>query len=274
MLQPEQYIEDLRHTRLKRTIVLALDKFVGRWCRRSSRVTFLPGDLCIKSGHAVRLTEALTMEYVRKHTTIPVPKVFCAFEHHGAVYIAMERLAGQPLGWEWARRSDDSKAYILQQLRDYVVQLRNLPRMSDCNSVAAIDDGPFLDERLPGSSSPVGPFPSVKQFHRYLRSDQETDLKHNEDVQRLVKMHDDTSENVCFTHNDLSSFNILVDGQQITGIIDWEYAAWLPSYWEYTSAWHVSPQNMFWRDEVGKFLDVYEKQLEMEKIRRQWFGDY
>ena len=264
----------LHNTFLRRTVILAMKKSIGRWCRRSSQVTFLPGGLCLKSGRCVRLTEALTMEYIRKHTTIPVPKVFCAFEHHGAVYIAMKRLAGAPLGRGWTQRSEASKAHLLRQLRGYVNQLRSLPRMSGQDLVAAVDGGPFLDWRLPGSSGPLGPFASVKQFHTYLRSGQELDQRHNEDVKRLFTLHDETRENVCFTHNDLSSLNVLADGEQITGIVDWENAAWLPSYWEYTSAWHVNPQNMYWQDEVNNFLDAFERELEMEKLRRQYFGDY
>lgn len=100
-------------------------------------------------------------------------------------------------------------------------QLRNLPRPHGQNLVAAIDGGPFLDERLPGPSGLVGPFASVKQFHAYLRSGQGPDLRHSEDVQHFLALHDGTNEDVCFAHNDLSSLNVLVDDLQITGIIDW-----------------------------------------------------
>jgi hypothetical protein len=63
--------------------------------------------------------------------------------------------------------------------------------------------------------------------------------------------------------------NILV---HIVGIIDWEMAGWLPNYWEYTSAINVHPFWAFWRDEVGRFLKPYEE-VEMEVLRRQYFGD-
>ncbi|XTI88423.1 hypothetical protein V2W45_1191449, partial [Cenococcum geophilum] len=41
------------------------------------------------------------------------------------------------------------------------------------------------------------------------------------------------------THNDLRELNILVDkeGSFLTVyVIDWEYSAWCPSYWEYCEA--------------------------------------
>lgn len=58
------------------------------------------------------------------------------------------------------------------------------------------------------------------------------------------------------------------------GIIDWEIAGWMPPYWEYTSAWHVNPQNMFWQDEVDKFITPHPRELEMEIIRRKYYGDF
>ena len=63
-MQQSKPARGLRNTFLRRTAILAMEKSVGRLCQRSSRVTFLPGDLCLKSGRSVRLTEALTMEYI------------------------------------------------------------------------------------------------------------------------------------------------------------------------------------------------------------------
>lgn len=265
--------DGVRNTRLRRIAVLALYKSIGRWCPRSSRVTFFPGKFCVKSGHAVNLAEARTLEFIRKNTRIPVPKVLCAFEYRGLVYIAMERLPGQPLSRGWLQRRDVSKAHILQQVRGYIDELRMVPRAQGQNLIAGVDGGPFFDQRLPGATMQIGPFASVKDFHTYLETGQGSRFEH-EDVQRLQALHESISEAVCLTHNDLSSFNILADGEQVTGIIDWESAAWLPSYWEYTSAWHVNPQNTYWQSEVVKYLTAFDRELEMEKLRRQYFGDY
>ena len=37
-------------------------------------------------------------------------------------------------------------------------------------------------------------------------------------------------------------------------IIDWESAGLCPEYWEYTSACQVHPFALFWRDDIGKFI--------------------
>ena len=76
------------------------------------------------------------------------------------------------------------------------------------------------------------------------------------------------------THGDLSSFNILVRGDRVVGIIDWETAGY-PSYWEYSMAWWLfHPDNEFWRWETDRFLDpIMPQELEMEKMRIRYFGD-
>ncbi|KAL2856737.1 hypothetical protein BJX68DRAFT_229393 [Aspergillus pseudodeflectus] len=78
---------------------------------------------------------------------------------------------------------------------------------------------------------------------------------------------------LVFTHGDLSSLDILARGDKIVGMIDWETAGWYPSYWEYTSAHQVNPQNSFCVDEIDKFLQPMPEQLKMEQTRQKYFGD-
>ncbi len=92
-------------------------------------------------------------------------------------------------------------------------------------------------------------------------------------MSELIALQDRAWPPTVFTHGDLSSLNILVRGDKIVGIIDWERAGWYPSYWEYTTASQVNPMNYFWREEIDKFLDPMHKELEMEKIRQKYFGD-
>ena len=45
---------------------------------------------------------------------------------------------------------------------------------------------------------------------------------------------------------ELSSTNILVKGDEVVGIVDWETAVWFPLFWEYVCAWIVNPQKDSW----------------------------
>lgn len=91
-------------------------------------------------------------------------------------------------------------------------------------------------------------------------------------VQELIHLQNKTWP-LVFTHGDLSSLNILVCGDNIIGIIDQETAGWYPSYWEYTSAYQVNPQNTFWVNEIDKFLEPMPEELRMERVRQIYFGD-
>ena len=119
----------------------------------------------------------------------------------------------------------------------------------------------------------MGSFTSVSDFHLYLRRGIEENPAHIPEVSKLIELHRG-SWSLCFTHGDLSSFNILVKGDDIVGIVDWETAGWYPSYWEYTSACYVNPWNEFWRKEVDKFLDPMPEELYMDELRLKYFGEF
>lgn len=175
---------------------------------------------CIKCGPFTRLAEAHTMQLVASRTSIPVPKIYCAFERAG-------------------------------QTRHVIPP--------DGVGVASTSGGPIYDCRLPTRSF-WGPFATVYDFYTELRNGidmrvcSEAGDTLPSDLADLLAFHKEAHP-VVLTHGDLSSLNILAQGDEVVGIIDWETAGWLPYYWEYVSAWHANPQNYFWQQEVDRFLN-------------------
>ncbi|TKA21765.1 hypothetical protein B0A50_08690 [Salinomyces thailandicus] len=217
------------------------------------------------------------MQFVRQHTSVPVPKVYMAFEHKGRVYILMERLRGQMIGQGWVYRSKESKDAVLRSLKTMVEEWRAIPAPEKAG-VANVDGGPISDPRLPKQFL-WGPFSSVDEFHRELRNGIESEhltgeQPHMPGFDRFISLHEQSWPASVFTHGDLSSSNILCRGDEITGIIDWETAGWYPNYWEYTNAWNVNPRDTFWQQEVDMFVTPWPDALEMETLRRKYFGDY
>ncbi|KAG6835565.1 hypothetical protein H0H93_016957 [Arthromyces matolae] len=217
------------------------------------------------------------MVFISRHTSIPVPKVYWAFTHKGCAYIAMERIDGHMLAQGWAERSELSKAHILDQLKTMIEQLRSIPPPPGMLGVSNVNGGPIYDQRLPTESF-WGPFPTIHDFHLELRNHIESKDVHDDTafprLRELISFHDQPWPQPVFTHGDLSSLNILVRGDNVVGIIDWETAGWMPPYWEYTMAWNVNFKNLFWREEVGRFLTPLPYELEMENVRRKYFGAY
>lgn len=246
-------------------------KILKRIRPQSGDVLMLTDRLCVKYGRRVHLSEASTMQFILQHTSIPVPKVFCAFTHSGRTYIVMERIKGDIIGHGWVNRNEKSKAKLLSQLVRKIHEMREL-QPPEGMGVASADGGSLYDCRIPGPSLRFGPFNTIEDFHRHLRMGMEFDSRLNPDIQELIKQHS-KSWPLVFTHGDLSSLNILVRGDDIVGIIDWETAGWYPSYWEYTSASQVNPQNYFWVNEIDRFLQPMPEDLAMERIRQKYFGD-
>ncbi|EOA88389.1 hypothetical protein ACJQWK_01450 [Exserohilum turcicum] len=257
----------------KRCVTLLAIKLLRRFRKRKGAVLFLSEKVCVKYGACANLSEASAMKFIAKHTSIPVPRVYCTFTHRGEAYIVMERIHGKPVGSAWFKRSEESRAKLLDQLKKMVEEMRRISP-PDNIGVANVDSGPLCDPRLPGTSDFFGPFKTVQDFHRHLRGGVEAHPDHQADISELISSQESIPSDLVFTHGDLSSLNILASGDEIAGIIDWETAGWYPYYWEYTSAWNVNPQNEFWRGEVDKFIQPLPKELAMEKLRWKYFGAF
>lgn len=216
------------------------------------------------------------MRFVASHTSIPVPKVYYAFTYKGSSYNVMRHIKGQKAGRLWGRRTEESKTQILNQVRGMIKELRSIPP-PETAGVSSIDGGPFYDCRLP-TKSYWGPFTTVRQFHEALVGmDLDTDYVLDDDLAELFefyRQYQHSGDGLVLTHGDLSSFNILVQGDNVVGIVDWETSGWFPAYWEYSCTKYVNPQNQFWENEVDKFLAPRPHEWKIETIRRKYFGDF
>ncbi|KAF2756105.1 kinase-like protein [Pseudovirgaria hyperparasitica] len=269
-----------KNTRVRRYLALLalhttakLFKWDGP-CRPLSRHKIL------KTGFSVHLTEAVTMNYVARHTSIPVPKVYCSFLHKNRAYIVMERVKGEDLAHAWRKLSKESLEKIFAQLKDMIQELRTLKPPQDI-AVGSCAGGSLFDSRLPNGSPRFGPFKTFDEFHRWLREDIDvtkvgghvTDSE-VEDLKAMVKKQDVQWPPPVFTHCDLNPSNILVRGDKIVSIIDWEFSGWYPVYWEYTSAWRGNILREKWQATLFSLLDPYPEELEMEKTRCKWWGEW
>ncbi|KAF8553360.1 kinase-like protein [Imleria badia] len=267
----------INDTLFNRLVVMAAVKTFGGLLRRQGHVLFLTKALCIKYGHSVQISEAFTMRFIASHTSIPVPKVYCAFVHKGCTYIMMERIGGTMLADALHSLPGDSKERIFGQLRSMVNEMRELPAPRP--GVSNVVGGPVYDRRFPGPLLRIGPFSSIHEFHLFLRHGLEPTEGCYAEIGDMMRLQDQPWPMPVFTHGDLSRFNILVRGDRVVGIIEWETAGWFPTYWEYSMAyqawWPAHPYNEFWRDVMERFLSrPMEKELAMECTRVRYFGDF
>ena len=210
------------------------------------------------------------MRFIAQHTSIPVPKIYCAFNRKGITYIVMQRIRGQMATLAWDTLSEESRGKVLLQLKEMVDEMRAIPAPDE--RIANVDGGSLWDCRLPSNLDRLGPFEDTQAFHSFLRNGVDKAPPGHPEIDEMISLQKQQWGRPVFTHGDLSSLNILLRGDEIVGIIDWETSGWYPPYWEYTCASQVNPRNSFWEDHLDNFLEPFPNALRMEKVRQKWWG--
>lgn len=260
----------INNTFARRVLTLAACKLLRRFRPHRGVVLFLSKHKCVKSEYFTHPSEASSMRFVAENTSIPVPKVYCSFVHNGQTYIVMERIQGELLAHVWESWSTEKQTKILEQLRFFIQELRSLTQLETVG-IANVDGGSLYDGRI--GFQRFGPFQTVQEFHRFLRGGLAREPGYDIEVDQMMERQDGPWPPPIFTHGDLTSLNILVRGDKIVGVVDWETAGWYPSYWEYTTACQVNPRNSYWREHIDSFLEAMPEELTMDQVRQRYFGD-
>ncbi|KAJ7837058.1 hypothetical protein B0H14DRAFT_2513953 [Mycena olivaceomarginata] len=229
--------------------------------------------------------EALATEYVRIHTSIPVPKVLDVVQiPAGSVHICKTWLMistvlpGTPLfyagsGHRLRGASEHQVQRVCECLRDWIAQLRNLPSPFD-QRVCGFTGGSFLSRRI--DENPVGPFTCIADLHAHESLTlSPSELASNPHLAHLVSTREKKSYSIHLVHGDLLLHNILADSDlQPTGIVDWECAAWMPEYWETMSSSRGSFAYMWrWKDIRRESFPAYEAELELDREVQKSHGE-
>lgn len=192
----------------------------------------------------------------------------------------MERVQGKNLADAWQSLSKESRQKIYLQLKAMIQELRALEPPPNIG-VGSCIGGSLYDSRLPHGTPRFGPFTTIQQFHHWLRHNLEAtqigahvNEKDTRDIKAVIIKQDGPWPAPVFTHCDLNPSNILVRGDQIVGIVDWEFSSWYPHYWGYTSAWLGNITRGKWQGVLLSLLDPYPEELEMEITRSRWWGEW
>lgn len=206
--------------------------------------------------HILR-SEAATLAYLGRCTTIPVPRVFdwaCESDPAnplGVGYILMEKLDGRALDWTTATGTQKEK--IMQQLADIFLEIEKHP-FRTMGSLVQATSGDFDVQGLAShyttfsvgdEKGPLGPFSSSLQGSRaiilsYLKmaASGEVDTTHSVDAYLAYRLRLELASSLWIDaggrppdqqfflkHPDDKGDHIFVnDAFDIIGIIDWEWA--------------------------------------------------
>ena len=185
----------------------------------------------VKKGEGVRMAEVAAMRFVRSNTTVPVPLVKDAYvdKTDGQGYIIMEYIDGKRLDEAWESYSQSEKENVCRQLKAYIEQLRACKG----TGVGAVGGTHCEDQFFSDDPTGYGPFATIGDFHlgliRALRAKDQSSW-----TEMVVKFIEALpQQGIVLTHGDLAPRNILVRDGKVVALLDWEYAGYYPSYWEY-----------------------------------------
>ncbi|KZV68672.1 hypothetical protein PENSPDRAFT_582059 [Peniophora sp. CONT] len=171
------------------------------------------------------ISERESMEFVRQHTTIPVPRTHRADLRS----LIMDRIDGENLLSCWGRLSWFRQLRVACTLRLYVKQLRALKRSYPGNIVNGGVSGLFFEYDY--STEKLGPFSSSGALRRYCtyaayKQWQYRSRFGTNEVEPPPNADFDWSP--VFVHGDLNMSNILLDRGGTVWLIDWAWAGYYP----------------------------------------------
>lgn len=206
------------------------------------------------------------MDYVRAHTSVPVPEVLEVHYGNDAnddSWIIMQKLPGVQLDAAWPDMDDEVKKEATRQLKSHLNQLHQLRPPTD-GWIGAVSRGPAFDHRLSNNKSTCGPFASVAEFHDFLAAPVRL-CPRPEWFEKFRSQLDDIY-GAHFAHADLSWENILVDPAtgNVIGVLDWEMAGVWPEWWEFRKALYGLRYKSWWMELVGEIMTDYSKEADVD----------
>ncbi|RAH60866.1 aminoglycoside phosphotransferase [Aspergillus piperis CBS 112811] len=216
--------------------------------------------------------ERQALQLLVAHPHIPAPKADRNWvDQHGNHFSMQTQLDGETLENAWPRLSKDQKATIADQVADVCKQLQSITSPS----IQGIDGGACPLDMVFDDGELQGPFHSDSEFRDAISRELSSSLFSNK-KDELMK-HFPVCGPYVLTHGDLNISNIMVKDGQLVGIIDWEFAAFYPIWYEYLRiACGSTGKDAEWRELLRQRLDSHEdaKSFLKELRNLQWYNRF
>ncbi|KKK20288.1 hypothetical protein P175DRAFT_0505156 [Aspergillus ochraceoroseus IBT 24754] len=205
--------------------------------------------------------EVKTLNYLATHTEIPVPKVLRDWvDRDGRYFVLNERIGGQTLEETWASLSEAQRI----EIADQVVGVRKQLRSVTSSSIQCVDQSPCYPGLLFFDLEPRGPFHSDQELWDALA----VNLSHlPQQVLQNLRRRLPKCEPYVLTHCDLNLGNIMIQDGKVVSILDWEYAAFFPIWYEYVSAsFGFTKMDVEWKKLLRERLGIHDEAHEDAKL--------
>lgn len=198
-----------------------------------------------------------TLSHLTKYPDIPTPKVLRDWvDSDGRYFVLLERIQGQTLEQAWPTLSESQKT----SLADQVVNIREKLRSITSTSIRGVDQNPCYPGLLFFDRESHGPFYSDLELWDAISLTLYDPPRRVFPARALanLKKRMPRCEPYVLTHCDLNLGNIIIKDGRLAGILDWEFAAYYPIWYEYVSAsWGWTEEDAEWKRLLRERMDIH-----------------
>ncbi|KAM0724062.1 hypothetical protein Q7P37_000242 [Cladosporium fusiforme] len=216
-----------------------------------------------KAGSRVRIEESRALKFAHS-LQLPVPVVHEVNTSAQQTEILMDFVEGECLEEAWLSMDSEQKRSVAEQIGRIVTTMRQAPSYQ--RSIGAFG-GPARDCRQI-SDYYGGPFANEVEFNTFV-----LDLLRGTPslIRSTLVEALNVNSQIVFTHGDLTPRNIIVKGDRVEALLDWEYAGWYPEYWEYVKFFDRPTDCKDWKEYAEiMFGTQYPKQLLTFQALARW----
>ncbi|KAL4907194.1 hypothetical protein BDW74DRAFT_189729 [Aspergillus multicolor] len=162
-----------------------------------------------------------------------------------------------PVSWVLCDWVDSDSRYFKVAIADQVVGVRQKLRALTATAIQGVGSGPCYPALLFSDRGPHGPFDSDAELWDALSATLQARGLPPQVLENLKKRLPKCVPYVL-THCDLNLGNIMVEDGTLVGILDWEFAAYYPVWYEYVSAsWGWTEDDAEWKRLLQKRFDAH-----------------
>ena len=203
----------------------------------SPGIYFLPFGLVLKWSEKTAIEEACAMQMARA-AGMPVAKVISCGYHPKdwqKQSILMTRLPGYEVqNRREALQDRELEEPWLRDVRRCLETMRTWKSPYSEERICSVIGTSIRSQHIPNHV--MGPFENKDEMYDYLvfeaRGEHSDDVKEDLALANQIRT---KKHRTVFSHGDFQWHQILIDEKgNLTGILDWESAGWLPEYWEFT----------------------------------------